>query len=868
MRRRIERLCPFFLVPVLSYLPWRSIVENYFARFLERTGRCILPNYPDCPESLSGEGVGSPESLSGEGVGSPESLLSEGVRSPESLPSEGVGSPESLFSEEVESPESLPSEGVGSPESLFSEEVESPESIPSEGVGSPESLPSEGVGSPESLFSEEVESPESLPSEGVGSPESLPSEGVGSPESLFSEEVESPESLPSEGVGSPESLPSGGVGSPESLFSEEVESPESLPSEGVGSPESLPSGGVGSPESLFSEEVESPESLFSEKIEIPESFPSEGVGSPESLFSEEVESPESLPSRAVERPETLLSGEVKLRVLRSTRSYDVEDTDEYYCEYDSTWEDPPNKETSGQKSQHWVHQYTSWSQQSHRFNRFKSAAKDMQKYRHDYPEHRSNLYFGWQQQEDMPNLKFYREQIPSSPDGVFIEDFHKKWNRQYLKLERVHSYIQWLFPLQEPGMNNQAKELTKKEIEAFLQDETAKKRLVKSYKLMLDFYGIQLSNDTTGEVRRANNWRDRFDNLDRHTHNNLRITRILKCLGTLGFPHYQAPLVRFFLEETLVKGNLYNVKESVLNYFIFAVIDKQQRRELVKYAYKHYEPKHEFVWCPKKIQMIFSNGEEFSDSRQTMAGHYQHGNYLDDRDVSDNLSIPRNAIVSTAESIQHPVPRLVSPKKYDLAPERASIRHYEDVPKYVATHSTGHSHTAQGNVKTRSLTKDVLNNQGNEKIESAPTKDSEGKNNSVKEPLNKEVSQSQLKIECSAIEQSTQDPSQSPDKTTEGPAIDPCPKDPYQSPDKTTEGPAIDPCPKDPSQSQVQTTEGPTIELSPHKVPQSKVNIARTRDAPKSCRAKKPRIGEITKTVSESTSKTPNENPPSTREKQ
>ncbi|XP_029630739.1 opioid growth factor receptor isoform X2 [Salmo trutta] len=695
MRRRFERLCPFFLVPVLSYLPWRLIVENSFAWFLERTGRCILPNDPD-------------------------------------------------------SPESFPSEGVGSPESL-----------PSEGVGSPESLPSEGVGSPESLPSGSVRSPESLPSEGVGSPESLPSEGVGSPESL----------------------PSGSVGSPESHFSEEVESPE-----------------------------------------------------------------------------TILSGEVELRVLRSARSYDVEDTDEYYCEYDSTWEDAPNKGTSRQKSQHeWAHQYTGWSQKSHRFNRFKSAAKDMQKYRHDYPERRSNLYFGGQQQDDMPNLQFYREQIPSSPDGVFIEDFHNNWNRQYLKLERVHSYIQWLFPLQEPGMNNQAKELTIKEIEAFLQDETAKKRLVKSYKLMLDFYGIQLSNETTGNVRRANNWYKRFDNLNRNTHNNLRITRILKCLGTLGFPHYQAPLVHFFLEETLVKGNLYNVKESVLNYFIFAVRDKQQRRELVEYAYKHYEPKHEFVWCPKKIQMTFSNGEEFSDNKQTMAGHYQHGNYLDDRDVSDDLSIPPG-------SIRDPVPRLVSPKNCDLAPERASIRHYEDVPKYVATGSTGHSHTAQGNVKTRSPTKDVLNNQGNEKIESAPTKDSEGKNNSVKEPL-KEVSLSQLKTECSAIEQSTQEVSQSPDKTTEGQAIDPCPKDPSQSQVQTTEGQAIDPCPKDPSQSQVQTTEGPAIELSPHKVPRSKVNKARTRDAPKSCRAKKPRFGEITKTVSESTSKTPNKNPP-TREKQ
>lgn len=51
--------------------------------------------------------------------------------------------------------------------------------------------------------------------------------------------------------------------------------------------------------------------------------------------------------------------------------------------------------------------------------------------------------------------------------------------------------------------------------QAFLQDETAKKRLVKSYKLMLDFYGIELSNDITGEVKLENNWRERFDNLER-----------------------------------------------------------------------------------------------------------------------------------------------------------------------------------------------------------------------------------------------------------------------------------------------------------------------------------------------------------------
>ncbi|XP_041743647.1 opioid growth factor receptor-like [Coregonus clupeaformis] len=215
----------------------------------------------------------------------------------------------------------------------------------------------------------------------------------------------------------------------------------------------------------------------------------------------------------------------------------------------------------------------------------------MQKYRCDYPD------LCGQEEDDrrMPNLQFFRGQRASSPDGVYIEDFHNNWYGKYSKLEAVHSYIQWVFHLQERGMNYQAKELTKKEIEAFLEDETVKKKLVKSYKLMLDFYGIQMSNDTTGEVRCTNNWRDRFDNMDRHTHNNLRITRILKCLGTLGFPHYQAPLVRFFLEETLVKGKLYKVKESVLNYFIFAFRDQQQRRELVKYAYENYEAKHEFV---------------------------------------------------------------------------------------------------------------------------------------------------------------------------------------------------------------------------------------------------------------------------------
>lgn len=106
----------------------------------------------------------------------------------------------------------------------------------------------------------------------------------------------------------------------------------------------------------------------------------------------------------------------------------------------------------------------------------------------------------------------------------------------------------------------------------------------------------------------------------RNMHNNLRITRILKSLGELGFGHYQAPLVRFFLEETLVRKTLGSVKRSVLDYFLFAVRDKEKRQELVHFAYNHFEPKDKFVWCPRKIQKQFKKAEKCKDGEAVEDG--------------------------------------------------------------------------------------------------------------------------------------------------------------------------------------------------------------------------------------------------------
>uniref|UniRef100_A0A8C9G6L3 Opioid growth factor receptor (OGFr) conserved domain-containing protein n=1 Tax=Pavo cristatus TaxID=9049 RepID=A0A8C9G6L3_PAVCR len=224
-----------------------------------------------------------------------------------------------------------------------------------------------------------------------------------------------------------------------------------------------------------------------------------------------------------------------------------------------------------------------------------NAARDLQRYRHHYPGLTESET---DEEEDMWNLSFYKNEIAFMPHGLHIEDLLESWWDNYEVLEENHSYIQWLFPLREHGMNFRAKPLTCQEIEALKKSEEVMERFIRAYRLMLRFYGIILVNQETGELKRAENWAERFLNLNRFSHNNLRITRILKCLGEMGYEHYQVHLVKFFLTETLVNETLPNVKRSALDYFLFTIRSKRKRRELVHYAWQHYKPQGSFVWGP------------------------------------------------------------------------------------------------------------------------------------------------------------------------------------------------------------------------------------------------------------------------------
>ncbi|XP_074013336.1 opioid growth factor receptor [Numenius arquata] len=225
-----------------------------------------------------------------------------------------------------------------------------------------------------------------------------------------------------------------------------------------------------------------------------------------------------------------------------------------------------------------------------------NAAKDLQRYRHRYP---GLIQPENEEEEEMWNLSFYKNEICFLPRGLHIEALLELWWDNYEILEENHSYIQWLFPLREHGMNLRARPLTCQEIQAFKKSKEVMQRFIRAYQLMLGFYGIILINEETGELKRAENWAERFQNLNRFSHNNLRITRILKCLGEMGYEHYQVHLVKFFLTETLVRETLPNVKRSALDYFLFTIRSKRKRRELVHYAWQHFKPQGSFAWGPQ-----------------------------------------------------------------------------------------------------------------------------------------------------------------------------------------------------------------------------------------------------------------------------
>lgn len=152
-------------------------------------------------------------------------------------------------------------------------------------------------------------------------------------------------------------------------------------------------------------------------------------------------------------------------------------------------------------------------------------------------------------EQDQVLIDFYRQKpVTFDKRKVTINEF---WNYSNDELESEHNYVQWLFPNAREGLSP-APILSKETVEIMRTDPEIKKNVLKSLDTMLKFLGYS-RDDTSCALQRNADFDERAENwIIKHTHNHLRMTRLLLFLKYMGLDNCAKNL---FNEFTLLKND-------------------------------------------------------------------------------------------------------------------------------------------------------------------------------------------------------------------------------------------------------------------------------------------------------------------------
>jgi hypothetical protein len=145
--------------------------------------------------------------------------------------------------------------------------------------------------------------------------------------------------------------------------------------------------------------------------------------------------------------------------------------------------------------------------------------------------------------DESPILAFYRGHGADHAGRRLTEILG--WDHR--RLEMIHDYIQWLFPLPQPSrFNSAAPLLTDHDIAIFRADPALQQRALDALDRLLDFWGL---TRTAADIVRAKSFAARAPGwLSPANHNHLRLTRVLLFLRLTGLDA-QARALLTCLEE-------------------------------------------------------------------------------------------------------------------------------------------------------------------------------------------------------------------------------------------------------------------------------------------------------------------------------
>lgn len=148
------------------------------------------------------------------------------------------------------------------------------------------------------------------------------------------------------------------------------------------------------------------------------------------------------------------------------------------------------------------------------------------------------------------NAEFYLGTIKTEKGGLSLSAM-QKLIANYDNVEKDYGLIAWMFPTYHAScFAVNAKPLTKDEAEVFRTNNKIAERVLKSYVLLLDFFGLELIDQETGEIDRNQNYAARYKKAFlTNYHHHLKLTRVLSFLNIVGLRKYAIALVDFLEAE-------------------------------------------------------------------------------------------------------------------------------------------------------------------------------------------------------------------------------------------------------------------------------------------------------------------------------
>jgi Opioid growth factor receptor (OGFr) conserved region len=158
-------------------------------------------------------------------------------------------------------------------------------------------------------------------------------------------------------------------------------------------------------------------------------------------------------------------------------------------------------------------------------------------------------------------IEFYRGEATDA-EGRSLHDL---WGWDDDRLEEVHDFIQWLFPLPEPSrFNPDAPLLTPEDVAAFAADPLLRDNLRRSFGRFLAFVG--LTRTAAGGVVEGPDFAARVPDVWAFpNHNWLRITRVLRSLRLLGLAADSEALYERL--DALYRGRQFPIPADTFQYW-------------------------------------------------------------------------------------------------------------------------------------------------------------------------------------------------------------------------------------------------------------------------------------------------------------